>query len=273
MRSFISLVCAVEYIENHLRGKISISDVAMAAYLSLSHLQSMFSRTFQLSIGEYIVKRRLCAAAKELVTTDSSITDIAFDFGYANAESFTRAFKKQFLHAPSVYRKSHSFSELYPKLMIKEKEGFDQMKRYDLTEISEKILASKGTYIISADIDRMDAINKNLGRPAGDAAIAETAARLSSSIQENMYIFRISGDQFAVLTNSSDVSVAQEIARKVIALSDRDVTLNGCCFKFTISMGIVMIPLDISDAKAAIDSADSAMLAAKKEGRNCFATT
>ena len=270
MKNFISMVCAVEFIEGNLGNRISVARVAEASYISVSHLQSLFSRTFHLSIGEYIAKRRLCLAAHYLTSTEISITDIAFDFGYKNVESFSRAFKKQFLLMPSRYRKEHTFSELYPRLMIDEKEGFTKMQRYDLAEISEKTLASKGTYIICADIDNLLPINEKLGHSAGDAAIAETSIRISQSIQEGMDYFRIGGDSFVVLTGKETPEIPEFIARSIIACSENDVKWSGGSFKFSISMGIVKIPADISNAKEAIEKSDAAMVEAKKEGRNTY---
>lgn len=100
MKNFISLVCAIEYIETNLREQISVNDVALASYTSLSHLQSMFSRSLHVSVGDYISKRKLCIAALDLINTSKSITEIAFDFGYANVESFSRAFKKAVFALP-----------------------------------------------------------------------------------------------------------------------------------------------------------------------------
>jgi len=272
MKNFISLVCAINFIEENLRQRISVSDVAKASYVSISHLQNMFSRTFHLSIGEYIAKRNLCLAAHDLTNTETSITDIAFDFGYKNVESFSRAFKKQFLLTPSLYRKSHAFSELYPRLIIDEKEGFLMTQKYDLTEISEKILNSKGTYIICTDIDHLSLINEKLGRSAGDAAIAETSARISKSIGDGMDYFRIGGDSFVILTGKDGLEVPESIAHKIISYSENDVVWSGGSFKFSISMGIIKIPEDISNAKVAIDMSDAVMLDSKKQGRNTYKT-
>ena len=270
MKSFISLVCAIEFIESNLRTRIAVGDVAEAAYLSLSHLQGMFARTLHISVGDYVAKRKLCLAARDLIDSDASVTDIAFDFGYANVESFSRAFKKQFLHTPSVYRRRYRFSELYPRLLVDEKEGFNRVKSYDLTSISEKILASKGTYIICADIDHLMTINEQLGHAAGDAAIAETAARIDASVEPGMDYVRAGGDHFVILTGSKDIAVSEGIAERIIALAEQDVVWSGGTFRFSVSMGIVRIPTDIQDAKETIERSERAMIAAKQACRNSY---
>ena len=270
VKSFISLVYAIEFIEENLRERISVDDVAQAVYISLSHLQSMFARTLHISVGDYITKRRLCLAALDLISTEKNVTEIAFDFGYANIESFSRAFKKQFLEAPSSYRKKHSFSELYPRLIINEKEGFSMIKKYDLTEISEKILASKGTYIICADIDHLLDINTQKGNAAGDIVIAETAARISRSVQADMDYFRVGGDHFVILTKNADPSAAEEIAGKIISFAGDEIPWSGGSLKFSVSMGIIRIPSDASNAKESIEKSEAVMAEAKREGRNRY---
>lgn len=270
MKNFISLVCAIEYIETNLREQISVNDVALASYTSLSHLQSMFSRSLHVSVGDYISKRKLCIAALDLINTSKSITEIAFDFGYANVESFSRAFKKQFLRSPSAYRKDSQFYELYPRLIINEKEGVNMSNKYDLIAISEKILSSKGTYIICADIDHLMEINAQQGCAAGDAAIAETAARINRSIESGTDYFRIGGDHFAILTGSTEIDYAEQIARNIISCSTDEVPFSGGVLNFSVSMGIVKIPIEISDAKEAIEKAENAMITAKKEGKNTY---
>ena len=271
MKSFISLVYAIDFIERSLRSRITPADAAEAAYLSLSRLQSMFAHVLGVGVAEYIAKRRLCVAARDLLETERSVTDIAFAFGYANVESFSRAFKKQFLCTPSVYRREHRFTELYPKLLVHEKRGFDGMERYDITETGGKILASKNTYIITTDIDHMLAINENIGRAAGDAAIAAFAARIGRSVRDGMDFFRISGDSFVVLTGQEEPEAAEEVAKQILSYADEDVVWSGGAFKFTVSLGIAKIPPDAADAKAAIERSDEAMMAAKRNGRNTYA--
>lgn len=270
MKNFVSLVCALDFIEGNLQHRITVNDVANASYLSISHLQSMFGQAFHVSVGDYIVKRRLCLAARELINSETSVTEMAFDLGYANVESFTRAFKKQFLCTPSVYRKTNKFWELYPPLNMNEREGFSMVKKYDLTEIGEQILASKGTYVICVDIDGMDAINDKIGYAAGDAAIAESAARIGRSVAEGMPYYRIGGDSFAVLTQSPDVQVAEKVAQQILSYAKDDVAWGGGTFRYTLSMGIAKVPLDIKDAEETLKRSEEAMVKAKREGKNCY---
>ena len=269
IKNFISLILAIDYIEQNLRVKTTVADTAAAAYISPSHLQSMFYRAFRISVGDYIIKRKLCRAADDLINSSASITEIAYDCGYQNAESFSRAFKKQFLHAPSVYRKEYSFTQLYPPLTITE--GSNTMeKRYDLSEIMDCVQKAKGTYSMNIDIDYFDNINKTYSHNAGDMVIAETSARIGRSIAEGMKYYRIGGDQFVVLTGSDDLSAAETIAKKMLSYSETPIEFEGRTIKFTVSMGIIKIPADTMDAEQVMRDSNEAMMRAKSEGRNCY---
>lgn len=273
METYIYLLCAVEYIEANLQSPLYVEDVAAAVHLSPSHLHKLFARVFGRSVHEYILQRRLCAAARELIRTDRSITDISLDFQYSNAESFSRTFKRQFLRSPSLYRKESKFYNLHPKMLPylqPHKEGNIMTRKYDLTELGEKILASKGTYVIYADIDNLMTINNTMSHEAGDAALAETAARFERSISPDMSFFRIGNDDFVLLTGNDDLSAAESIAQSILSYADDEVNWSGGSFRFSVSLGISKIPNDYSDVFAALRDADKALHQAKISGRNQY---
>lgn len=58
----------------------------------------------------YVRWYRLSRSAVELVQTDRRIIDIALAAGYANHESFSRAFRLEFRTTPRTYRNRHRIS-------------------------------------------------------------------------------------------------------------------------------------------------------------------
>lgn len=56
---------------------------------------------------EYSRIYKLTRSALELRRTSKTVLEIALDFGYANPESFTRAFKNFYSITPSEYRKKY----------------------------------------------------------------------------------------------------------------------------------------------------------------------
>lgn len=273
MIAFLSLLRATEYIEAHLTEPFGPADVARAAYLSTSQLNRLFAHVFHSSPANYILKRRLCVAAEALATTARPVTDIALDAQFAAPESFTRAFRRQFLRTPSQYRRdSHRFFELYPPIAfpIGEEGSQPNMTKYDNTKVREAILAARGTYLILADIDHLMHINDTLDTAAGDAALAAIAQRLEAACGPQGRIFRTGNDDFAVLTGTAALAEADAVAERVVARAEEDIPYPGGTLRATASMGILRIPEDAQDGQRLLDEAGRAVAHAKRIGRNRF---
>ncbi|NLJ69273.1 MAG: helix-turn-helix domain-containing protein [Firmicutes bacterium] len=275
MQRFLSLIMALEYIEANLTNPFTLEDVASSAWISLSHLHRMFTRVFGCSLKEYITKRRLCSAAHDLIHSQASITELAFTYQYSSVESFSRAFRKHFRTSPSGFRQQNRISELYPKMVLvpDTKNGGEPMvpvPKYDLSELSKRILNAKGTYILDVDIDYLMRINDELGWGAGDVAIAETAARIRKSIPPETAFFRIAADEFIVITGLDELQAAKDIAQKIVSYADDQVNWNDTTFAFSVSVGIARVPEDINELKPALDLAREAMFQAKEDSRNSY---
>ena len=97
---------ALEYIEANLEDSISSEDVARKAHISKFHFLRIFNILTGLTLGEYIRKRRLSLAVREVVSTKRKIIDIALKYGYETPEAFTKAFKRLHNMSPSEARKT-----------------------------------------------------------------------------------------------------------------------------------------------------------------------
>ncbi|WP_354519242.1 AraC family transcriptional regulator [Paenibacillus sp. OAE614] len=86
----------MDYIEMNLTGKIELKEVAQCACCSSYQFQRMFSFITDVSLAEYIRRRRLTLAAIELQNSGMRVVDIAIKYGYESPVSFARAF--QLLH-------------------------------------------------------------------------------------------------------------------------------------------------------------------------------
>ena len=84
---------AIDYIEAHLCEKIDYGKVAGAACSSSYHFQRVFGIMCGITLGEYIRRRRLTLAGKELAE-GRKVTEVALKYGYDTPESFSRAFFK-----------------------------------------------------------------------------------------------------------------------------------------------------------------------------------
>ena len=107
---------AVAYIEENLMGKIDINEAARAACCSAYNLQRIFSYLTDISLSEYIRKRRLSLAALELQTANSRIADLALQYGYESPAAFSRAFTQFHGISPSDAGKSGATVKSYPRI-------------------------------------------------------------------------------------------------------------------------------------------------------------
>ncbi len=96
---------ALEYIEENIEKDITSDDIAKVAYSSKFHFLRIFYMLTGMNLGEYIRKRRLSLAAKDIISSKMKIIDIAYKYGYETPEAFTKAFKKLHGISPSAARK------------------------------------------------------------------------------------------------------------------------------------------------------------------------
>lgn len=129
-----SLQRAIDFMEDHLLEPITIEEIAKEANISPFHFQRTFMILTDLSVGEYLRRRRLTLAAQELTSTTSKIIDIAYKYGYDTPESFSKAFRKQHGITPSEARKGNGRLQSYNRLMIEVKLKGAEPMNYQIVE-------------------------------------------------------------------------------------------------------------------------------------------
>ena len=107
---------AIDYIERNLDGEIDMDKVAQIMCQSKTSFQRSFSLIMNISINEYIRKRRMTLAAIMLRNTDAKVIDLALQFGYESPESFARSFKEIHGVTPSAARKRTVQLNLFPRI-------------------------------------------------------------------------------------------------------------------------------------------------------------
>lgn len=113
-----SISRAIEYIEDNIMNEISIEDIAQYACISPFYFQKGFSMLCGYTVGEYIRKRRLSLAGKELLSTHHKVIDIALKYGYDSPDSFTRAFVRFHGVTPISVRKEQKMIKIFAPLRI-----------------------------------------------------------------------------------------------------------------------------------------------------------
>ena len=107
-KSLEKMKLILKFVENNYMEKITIEDVAKEVNLSQSHFMKYFKNTMGTSFIDYLNEYRLTMASRLLISSDSSILDIAAEVGFDNLSYFNRSFKKRFQQTPREYRKRYA---------------------------------------------------------------------------------------------------------------------------------------------------------------------
>ncbi|WP_312075803.1 helix-turn-helix domain-containing protein [Chryseobacterium sp.] len=99
---------AVDYIKKNLHQKLSIDNIAKLAYVSKSNFFKMFKDELGTSPNDFILQERI-NLAKELLASNTSIKETAFQTGFSDANYFNRVFKQLVGETPKNYQKKITF--------------------------------------------------------------------------------------------------------------------------------------------------------------------
>ncbi|MBP2242402.1 AraC family transcriptional regulator [Cytobacillus eiseniae] len=129
-----SLQKAIDFMEEFILDDLSIERIARQASTSEFHFQRTFAILTDVSVGEYLRRRRLSLAAQELSNTDHKIIDLAYKYGYDTPEAFSKAFRKQHGITPSEARKNIGKLNCYNRLVIQVNLKGAEPMRYKIVE-------------------------------------------------------------------------------------------------------------------------------------------
>ena len=125
--------------------------------------------------------------------------------------------------------------------------------------------------LLFLDIDGFKGINDTLGHAAGDEVLREFARRLSASVRSTDLVARLAGDEFViVLEGIHGREECRFVARKIIAAMRGEFHAGSTPLRVTTSIGIAMGQGPSTSAEALLKRADSALYAAKRQGRDRY---
>ncbi len=99
------LARAVELVNWNLNRRVSAEEAATACALSTSRFQHVFRETFGISYGRFSMRTRLAASVARLLQGNTSVDDLATEFGFTDASHFRRAFVAEYGLTPGDLRK------------------------------------------------------------------------------------------------------------------------------------------------------------------------
>ena len=102
------ITAAKKYISKNLFSELSLSEIASALSITPQHLSALFKRHLNKTVIDYINNERINVAKRKILTSKSSLCEIAESCGFSSYNYFTSLFKKRVGTSPSEYRRKFS---------------------------------------------------------------------------------------------------------------------------------------------------------------------
>jgi len=109
---------ALDFIEAHLREPTGVGEMAADVSYSLYHFCRTFKAATHHTPYDYLMRRRIAEAARDVLQTQRKMIDIALDYQFSGPETFSRAFRRVMGLAPMQVRQRGraGFRALMPRL-------------------------------------------------------------------------------------------------------------------------------------------------------------
>ena len=125
--------------------------------------------------------------------------------------------------------------------------------------------------VFCLDLDRLKQVNDAFGHEAGDMLLKEAARRLEAECRNEDTVARIGGDEFTLIVSGiRDPLELAVIADRVVGAFSTPFDIGGPSALVGTSIGIAIAPIDGTDARSLLKTADLALYRAKKEGRATY---
>lgn len=102
---------ACQYIDHHVNDKFDLQEMCSKLKISSSYLSKLFRQEKNMSIGDYIRKRKIEIAKMLLRTTDRNISEIAMILSFNSQSHFGRVFLKETGMTPAAYKNSKAIRD------------------------------------------------------------------------------------------------------------------------------------------------------------------
>ncbi len=139
------VVDILNYLDDNIYAKITLEELSRIFYFNKDYIMRIFKKELNITIVDYLNKRRIYNSLEELETTEDSILKVALQHGFTSQEYYTEIFNKIMGVNPLSYRK---FTKNNPTITeeetIKIRKNLTDIK-YQLDQISKykEVIPSK----------------------------------------------------------------------------------------------------------------------------------
>ncbi|SOC44270.1 PAS domain S-box protein [Ureibacillus acetophenoni] len=135
-------------------------------------------------------------------------------------------------------------------------------------DLNEEIKNNTSFTIMYLDTHGLKPVNDTYGHQAGDTVLIKVTSRLSGVLDTIGKVYRIGGDEFAViLPERKNEEEVKNLIDKIILVMKQPIYISNSIVEITASFGIVFSPEHGNDVESLLRNADSAMYMAKKTNK------
>ena len=105
------ITLVLDFIEKNLHADLSLESVSQKAYYSSYHFHRVFSTIIGESLNQYVNRKRVERIAAILLTSSNkSIKELAYIYGFNSESSFSRTFKKYYGISPTKFKSEGKYT-------------------------------------------------------------------------------------------------------------------------------------------------------------------
>lgn len=95
------------FIDENLESDLSLNTMSGIAFFSPFHFHRVFKFITGETLNEYVTRQRIEKSASDLLHKNITTTEIAYNYGFSDNSSYSRAFKKYFGESPTEFKKQN----------------------------------------------------------------------------------------------------------------------------------------------------------------------
>jgi len=131
------------------------------------------------------------------------------------------------------------------------------------TDFADPWTTGRRMAFLYIDLNHFKEINDSFGHPAGDELLRQLGPRLTHAVPSTGSVFRLGGDELAVILIDDDADAASEVAERILEVVRKPFFLQKMSATVGASIGIALSPEDATERTELMWCADTAMYRAK----------